>query len=68
MDHIAPALKAAREAKLNIIYTANSAARALVQGSEFEKLLKRTHNLNAMQYFAEPDVDDKEYCRGPASC
>lgn len=66
VNGIAPALEAARAAKLNIIYTANSSPKALVKGSEIESLLRRTHDIDVMDYFAEPDADDIEYKKGPA--
>jgi nicotinamidase-related amidase len=56
-----PALEAAREIKMPIIYLNNSAPKIGLRFSEFGKLLKRQLNTDMELMFAEDEVDPKEY-------
>jgi ureidoacrylate peracid hydrolase len=59
-----PALNAAREIDLPVIYLNNSAPKIGLRHSEFGKLLKRQLNTDMEKMFAEDDVDPKEYHYG----
>jgi ureidoacrylate peracid hydrolase len=59
-----PALNAAREIKLPIIYLNNSAPRLGLRNSEFGKVLSRQLNTDMESMFAEDEVDPKEYHYG----
>ncbi len=59
-----PALEAAREINLPVIYLNNSAPKIGLQHSEFGKVLKRQLNTDMEHMFAEDDVDPKEYHYG----
>lgn len=59
-----PALNAAREINLPIIYLNNSAPKIGLAYSEFGKVLKRQLNTDMERMFAEDDVDPKEYHYG----
>jgi len=68
-DHIIktallPALTAAREIDLPIIYLNNSAPKIGLRHSEFGKVLKRQLNTDMEHMFAEDDIDPKEYHYG----
>lgn len=56
-----PALNAAREIKLPVIYLNNSAPKIGLAHSEFSKVLKRQLNTDMEHMFAEDEVDPKEY-------
>jgi ureidoacrylate peracid hydrolase len=60
-DAIVPALKAARDAGLTVIYLNNSAPKIGLQNSEFGKVLKRQLNTDMERMFAEDNVDPREY-------
>jgi ureidoacrylate peracid hydrolase len=64
VQSIGPALQAAREAGLPIIYTTNSGPRVGMERSEFGDKLRRSLGFNANENFTEPMVDDREYHRG----
>jgi nicotinamidase-related amidase len=59
-----PALKAAREIKLPVIYLNNSAPKIGLRHSEFSKVLKRQLNTDMEHMFTEDEVDPKEYHYG----
>ena len=59
-----PALTAAREINLPIIYLNNSAPKIGLHNSEFSKVLKRQLNTDMEHMFAEDEVDPKEYHYG----
>jgi nicotinamidase-related amidase len=59
-----PALNAAREINLPVIYLNNSAPKIGLRHSEFGKLLKRQLNTDMEKMFAEDEVDPKEYHYG----
>ena len=59
-----PALTAAREINLPVIYLNNSAPKIGLRYSEFSKVLSRQLNTNMEAMFAEDEVDPKEYHYG----
>ena len=59
-----PALNAAREINLPVIYLNNSAPKIGLRYSEFGKVLKRQLNTDMERMFAEDEVDPKEYHYG----
>jgi nicotinamidase-related amidase len=59
-----PALTAAREINLPVIYLNNSAPKIGLHYSEFGKVLKRQLNTDMEHMFAEDEVDPKEYHYG----
>jgi ureidoacrylate peracid hydrolase len=59
-----PALNAAREIKMPIIYLNNSAPKIGLRYSEFGKVLQRQLNTDMEAMFAEDDIDPKEYHYG----
>jgi len=59
-----PALNAARDIGMTIIYLNNSAPKIGLRHSEFSKVLKRQLNTDMERMFAEDDVDPKEYHYG----
>lgn len=59
-----PALTAAREINLPVIYLNNSAPKIGLRFSEFGKVLKRQLNTDMEHMFAEDEVDPKEYHYG----
>jgi nicotinamidase-related amidase len=56
-----PALTAARDINLPVIYLNNSAPKIGLAHSEFGKVLKRQLNTDMEHMFAEDDIDPKEY-------
>jgi nicotinamidase-related amidase len=67
LDHIAPALVAAREIGLPIAYVANSAPRIAVERSTFGAHLAAV-GTDFLTEFAEESVDPLEYHQGPVMC
>jgi len=59
-----PALTAAREINLPVIYLNNSAPKIGLRHSEFSKVLQRQLNTDMEKMFAEDEVDPKEYHYG----
>jgi nicotinamidase-related amidase len=59
-----PALTAAREIHLPVIYLNNSAPKIGLRFSEFGKVLKRQLNTDMEKMFTEDDIDPKEYHYG----
>jgi nicotinamidase-related amidase len=59
-----PALSAAREINLPVIYLNNSAPKIGLANSEFGKVLKRQLNTDMEHMFTEDEVDPKEYHYG----
>ena len=59
-----PALNAAREINMPVIYLNNSAPKIGLRYSEFGKVLKRQLNTDMERMFAEDEVDPKEYHYG----
>ncbi len=59
-----PALTAARNIELPVIYLNNSAPKIGLGRSEFSKVLKRQLNTDMEVMFAEDDIDPKEYHYG----
>jgi nicotinamidase-related amidase len=59
-----PALSAAREINLPVIYLNNSAPKIGLVNSEFGKVLKRQLNTDMEHMFTEDEVDPKEYHYG----
>jgi len=63
-DSLLPALNAARQIGLPVIYLNNSAPKIGLRNSEFGKVLKRQLNTDMETMFAEDDIDPKEYHYG----
>jgi nicotinamidase-related amidase len=61
-----PALTAAREIGMKIIYLNNSAPKIELANSEFSKMLQRHFNTDMERMFAEDNVDPREYHFGPS--
>lgn len=59
-----PALTAARDIKLPVIYLNNSAPKIGLAYSEFGKVLRRQLNTDMEHMFAEDEIDPKEYHYG----
>jgi len=59
-----PALNAARETGMPVIYLNNSAPKIGLRYSEFGKVLRRQLNTDMEAMFAEDDIDPKEYHYG----
>lgn len=59
-----PALQAAREIGMKVIYLNNSAPKIALRQSQFGKMLKRQLNTDMVTMFAEDDVDPREYHYG----
>lgn len=59
-----PALNAAREIGMPVIYLNNSAPKIGLRYSEFGRVLERQLNTDMERMFAEDDVDPKEYHYG----
>ncbi|HPN35848.1 MAG TPA: isochorismatase family cysteine hydrolase [bacterium] len=57
VDHIKPALEAARRIKLPVIYVNNSNQRVATQRSEFGSLLVRTHGLSVEERWETDPVE-----------
>jgi len=64
LDHIAPALAAARRAGLPVVYAVNSAPRVALGRSAFARKLHLSLGLDMEDAFQEPAVDGFEYCQG----
>ena len=56
-----PALEAARDIGMTVIYLNNSAPKIGLRHSEFGKVLQRQLNTDMERMFAEDDIDPKEY-------
>jgi len=63
-ESLYPALCAAREIGMNVIFLTNSAPKIGLRHSEFGKLLKRHLNTDMETMFAEDNVDPREYHYG----
>jgi len=63
-ESLLPALNAAREIGMPIIYLNNSAPKIELANSEFSKVLQRQLNTDMERMFAEDDIDPKEYHYG----
>ncbi|NPV41611.1 MAG: isochorismatase family protein [Anaerolineae bacterium] len=63
-DSLLPALNAARDLGMTVIYLNNSAPKIGLAESEFGKLLRRQLNTDMERMFAEDIVDPKEYHYG----
>lgn len=61
---LGPALEAAREIGMPVIYLNNSAPKIGLRHSEFGKVLQRQLNTDMERMFAEDDIDPKEYHYG----
>lgn len=59
-----PALNAAREIQMPVIYLNNSAPKIGLHFSEFSKVLQRQLNTDMEHMFAEDEIDPKEYHYG----
>jgi nicotinamidase-related amidase len=59
-----PALTAARDIHLPVIYLNNSAPKIALKDSEFGKVLRRQLNTDMEHMFCEDDIDPKEYHYG----
>ncbi|MFW6116623.1 MAG: isochorismatase family cysteine hydrolase [bacterium] len=64
LDHVAPALAAARRVNLPIIYAVNSAPRVALGRSAFAQKLSQSLDLDMERAFQEPIVDELEYRQG----
>jgi len=64
LNHIKPALDAARKIGLNIVYVSNSSPRVALYRSEFGKMLKKAEDMDIEKVFSEDCVDPKEYVYG----
>lgn len=64
VERIAPALQAARAARLPIIYVTNSGPRVALGKSEFADKLRKSLGFEMEQAFTEPMVDPREYHHG----
>jgi nicotinamidase-related amidase len=60
-NHLLPALNAARDIGMSVIYLNNSAPKIGLPYSEFGKMLRRQLNTTMEVMFTEDDVDPKEY-------
>jgi len=67
VDHIKPALDAARQAGLPIIYVNNSAPRIQINRSELGKIARRSDDLDWEAWGSEKDVDPREYVLGDST-
>ncbi|MGA2974651.1 MAG: isochorismatase family cysteine hydrolase [Spirochaetia bacterium] len=65
VDHIAPALEAARKASLPVVYVTNSAPQICLEKSEFAMQLARSQGFAIEEDFSEQNVDPREYRQGP---
>ena len=63
-ESLLPALNAAREIGMKVIYLNNSAPKIGLEYSEFGKVLRRQLNTDMERMFAEDDIDPKEYHYG----
>lgn len=63
-DNLAPALKAARDAKLPIIYVSNSAPRVKLEDATYWEQKWDTLHLDKNEYYVEEGVDPLEYHEG----
>lgn len=59
-----PALEAARDIGMTVIYLNNSAPKIDLRFSEFSKVLERQLNTDMERMFAEDEIDPKEYHYG----
>ncbi len=64
VDHIRPAIDAAREAGLPIIYLNNSAPRIAINNSELAKIARRCCDIDWEEWGSEDTVDPREYVHG----
>ena len=67
VDHIRPALDAARRAGLPIIYLNNSAPRIAINHSELAKIARRCCDMDWEEWASEDTVDPREYVRGKSA-
>ena len=65
IEHIGPALAAARAAGLPVVYTTNSGPRIGLARSEFAHKLHQSLGFEMAEAFAEEGVDPREYHYGP---
>ena len=63
-NSLLPALNAAREIGMKVVYVNNSAPKINIADSEFGKLTKRTFSGDIESVFAEDNVDPREYHYG----
>jgi len=64
VNHIKPALDAARKIGLDIVYVNNSSPRIELARSEFGKMLRKAEDMKMEEIFSEGRVDPKEYVYG----
>lgn len=64
VNHIKPALDAARKIGLDIVYVNNSNPRIALPHSEYGKMLEKAEDMNMEEVFSEEYVDPKEYVYG----
>jgi nicotinamidase-related amidase len=64
VEHIGPALEAARKASIPVVYVNNSAPKILLENSEFAKQLARAQGFAIEKDFAEEGIDPREYQHG----
>ena len=67
VNHIRPALDAARRAGLPIIYVNNSAPRIAINQSELAKTARRSCDLDWEEWGSEDNVDPREYVYGDST-
>jgi ureidoacrylate peracid hydrolase len=64
VEHIAPALEAARKALIPVVYVNNSAPNICLEKSEFARQLARAQGFSIADEFVEETVDPLEYRHG----
>jgi nicotinamidase-related amidase len=64
VEHIAPALQAARSASIPVVYVNNSAPNIRLESSEFSRQLARAQGFSVAEGFAEQGIDPREYRHG----
>jgi len=67
VDHIRPAMDAARRAGLPIIYLNNSAPRIAINHSELAKIARRCCDMDWEEWGSEDTIDPREYVRGDSA-
>lgn len=63
-ESLLPALNAAREIGMKVVYLNNSAPKIGLMNSEFSKVLRRQLNTDMERMFAEDNIDPREYHYG----
>lgn len=67
VEHILPAIEAARRAGLKVIYLSNSAPRIAINQSQLAKVARRSSNLDWAKWGSEDTIDPREYHYGAST-